>query len=133
KACPVDVEARRHYAEVMWRRGEHEVALSHLQHAMTCAPGDASLIIRGGQMHLEMGQAEEAKALADRALDITPQSPEAWALRAKAATATKQYEEALADYHRAIEYAPRDRELLFETAEAYRQLNRPQRALSTLI
>jgi tetratricopeptide (TPR) repeat protein len=133
KACPVDVEARRHYAEAMWRRGEQQSALEHLQKAMGCAPADTSLMVRAGQMQLALGQLDESRTLADRALDLNPQSSEAWALRARVEAANGQAEQALADFHRALEFAPKDRELLFETAETYRQLNRPQRALSTLI
>lgn len=133
KACPVDVEARRHYAETMWRRGEQQAALEQLQKAMTCAPGDTSLMVRAGQMHLALGKSTEARTLADQSLDLNPQSSEAWTLRARVAAASGQNEQALADYLRALEFAPKDRELLYETAEVYRQLNRPQRALSTLI
>ena len=39
---------------------------------------------------------------------------------------------ALADYHRALGYAPSDPEILLEVAEVYRRMNKPQRALETL-
>ena len=39
---------------------------------------------------------------------------------------------ALADFHRALAIDPSDRSVLIDTAEAYRRLDRPQRALATL-
>jgi tetratricopeptide (TPR) repeat protein len=41
-------------------------------------------------------------------------------------------EEALADLHRGLALAADDRDLLLDTAEVYRRLDRPQRALATL-
>jgi tetratricopeptide (TPR) repeat protein len=117
----------------MWRRGEREAGLEHLQKAIACAADDTSLKIRAGQMQLALGHAAEACALADQALDLDPQSAEGWTLRGRVALAENHPDEALANFHRALEYAPKDRELLLETAEVYRQLNRPQRALSTLV
>ena len=40
--------------------------------------------------------------------------------------------QALADFHRALGYAPDDRQVLLELAELYRELNEPQRALAIL-
>ena len=41
-------------------------------------------------------------------------------------------EDALADFHKALAIVPDDRQVLLATAEVYRRLNRPQRALATL-
>jgi tetratricopeptide (TPR) repeat protein len=117
----------------MWRRGEHEVALKQLQQAMNCDSTDTTLMIRAGQMQLDLGRLEEARTLADQALDLTPQSPDAWVLRGRVELTENHPERALADFHRALEFAPKDRDILLRTAETYRQANRPQRALSTLI
>jgi predicted Zn-dependent protease len=46
--------------------------------------------------------------------------------------AAGQPRQALTDYLRALGYDPRDRAMLQEVAELYRQLNEPQRALQTL-
>jgi tetratricopeptide (TPR) repeat protein len=54
-------------------------------------------------------------------------------LRGRIELAENHPERALADFHRALEFAPRDRDVLLQTAEAYRIVNRPQRALGTLI
>jgi tetratricopeptide (TPR) repeat protein len=48
------------------------------------------------------------------------------------ALARGQAEQALADLHRGLAIAPEDRRILLDTADAYRRLDRPQRALATL-
>jgi tetratricopeptide (TPR) repeat protein len=46
--------------------------------------------------------------------------------------ASGQQRQALADYLRALGYAPGDNKILLEVAELYRQLDQPERALQTL-
>ena len=89
-------------------------------------------MVRAGEMQLSLGSLDKALHFADQSLDIDPHEPRAWALRAHVEQNAGQFEQALADFHRALEFNHDDRQLLFETAELYRQLNRPQRALSTL-
>ncbi len=55
-----------------------------------------------------------------------------WALRGRLDESSGEYEQALADFDRSLEFDHDDRQLLLETAELYRRLNRPQRALATL-
>jgi hypothetical protein len=132
KACPTDVEARRQYAEALWRGGLRLQAMEQLQKALALAPNDPQLTVRLGEMNLAMNKPGEARKMAEHVLDLTPNDASAWAVRARAEEAAGQYEQALADFDRALEYSHDDRPLLLETAELYRQLNRPQRALSTL-
>src|SRR5262249_12777699 len=73
-----------------------------------------------------------ARQVADDVLDLNPSDSRAWALRGRVEVAAGSFEHALADFHRALENAHDDRQLLLETAEVYRRVNRPQRALSTL-
>jgi tetratricopeptide (TPR) repeat protein len=63
---------------------------------------------------------------------VAPGSAEAWHLRGQVSLARGQAEPALADFHRALAIDPVDRSALLDTAEAYRRLDRPQRALATL-
>ena len=83
-------------------------------------------------MQLSLNALDKALRLADQAIDIDPHDSRAWALRAHIEQTTGQFELALGDLHRALEFNHVDRQLLLETAELYRQLNRPQRALATL-
>jgi tetratricopeptide (TPR) repeat protein len=130
--CPVDPEARRHYAEALWRRGAAEKAVEQLREALRLSADDPAIAARLGQMYLDKGQIDQARQLAHQAIDQNPQLAAGWALRARVERASGQLDRALADYCRTLEFQRNDRELLLETAELYRQLGRPQRALSTL-
>lgn len=132
KGCPLDVDARRHYADVLWKRGQKMEAVSQVTAALKLSPGDVPLSIDAGRMHMELGLLEDADRLAREAVRMAPRSAEAWHLRGQVALARGQAEPALADFHRALALAPDDRQVLRDAADAYRRLGRPQRALATL-
>jgi tetratricopeptide (TPR) repeat protein len=132
KNCPTDVDARRHYADVLWQRGERMAAVTQIAEALRLSPGDTSLCIDGGRMYMELGLLDDADRLSREAVRVAPRSEKAWRLHGQVAQARGRPEEALADYHRALAIAPDDRELILDTAEIYRRLGRPQRALATL-
>jgi len=83
-------------------------------------------------MYMELGLLDDADRLSREAVRVAPRSEKSWWLHGQVALARGRPEEALADYHRALAIAPDDRELILETAEIYRRLGRPQRALATL-
>ena len=132
KNCPTDVDARRHYADVLWQRGERMAAVTQIAEALRLSPGDTILCIDGGRMYMELGLLDDADRLSREAVRVAPRSEKAWRLHGQVALARGRPEEALADYHRALAIAPDDRELILDTAEIYRRLGRPQRALATL-
>ena len=132
KNCPVDVDARRHYAEVLWQRGQKMEAIAQVSKALELSPADAGLCVEAGGMYLELGLFDEADRLSREAVHLAPQSADAWHLHGRVALARGQPEPALADFHRALAIAPENRATLLDTAEAYRRLDRPQRALATL-
>jgi len=132
RRCPQDVDARRHYADVLWRRGLRTEAVTQLSKALAIAPNDAALNVEAGNMYLELGLFDEADRRAGEAVRLAPRSAAAWHLRGRVALARGQAEPALADFHRGLAIAPDDRGVLLDAAEAYRLLNRPQRALATL-
>lgn len=132
KNCPVDVDARRHYADVLWKRGQRMEALGQINEALKLSPEDVGIAIDAGRMYMEMGLLEDADRLSREATRLAPQSAAAWHLGAQVALARGQAERALADLHRTLAIAPDDRDALLDTAEAYRRLGRPQRALATL-
>lgn len=131
-ACPVDAEARRHYAESLWRRDARQDAIAQLSEAVRLAGEDALLWTRLAEMHLANRQPELAWQDAEQALNRDSKLPSAWAIRGGVLRAGGQPREALADYLRALSYAPNDRTILREIAELHRQLNQPERALQTL-
>jgi tetratricopeptide (TPR) repeat protein len=132
KACPEDTEARRHYAESLWRCGRRDEAKVQLSTAAEALDEDPSLRVRVAQMHLETGQAQLALHNAEAAIDLNPKLADGWAVRGDVMLSTGQFEEALADYHRALGYAPNDRKILLQIARLYHQTNRPDRELATL-
>ncbi|NCY02694.1 MAG: hypothetical protein EBX36_07215, partial [Planctomycetia bacterium] len=100
--------------------------------ALRLSPGDASLCIDGGRMYMELGLLDDADRLAGEAVRLAARSGSAWRLHGQVALARGRPEDALADFHRALALEPDDRDLILETAETYRRLGRPQRALATL-
>jgi tetratricopeptide (TPR) repeat protein len=128
----VDPDARRQYAETLWHRGALPEALVQLEEARRLAGEDPGLAVRTGELHLAMGKVDVASRMADEALRLDPKFAQGWALRGRVAGATGQIRLALADYQRALGFAPDDRDLTVLVAEAYRQLNEPDRALAAL-
>jgi tetratricopeptide (TPR) repeat protein len=131
-ACPTDAEARRHYAEALWQRGARPEAIAQLEQASRLTPDVASLWTRLAEMHLAGGLSQRAWEDANRAIDLDPKLPGAWAIRGRVLRAAGHPNEALAADLRALGYAPKDREILLEVAELYRQLNQPEQAIQTL-
>jgi tetratricopeptide (TPR) repeat protein len=132
KSHPDDPDARRSYADVLWRRGAHEEALLQAQEALRLAEDDPTIAVQLGEMWLSLGRLDQARTLADQAIDTDPRAAAAWGLRARVKLRDGQHEAALADLHRALEFSPHDQKLLLEAAEVYRVLGRPNRALSVL-
>ncbi|MFM8537381.1 MAG: tetratricopeptide repeat protein [Planctomycetaceae bacterium] len=132
KACPVDVDARRHYADVLWQRGQRTEAVAQIAKAIELSPADAGLRIDAARMYLELGLLSEAEQLAAHAVRLAPRSAAAGRVKGKIAMARGQFEPALADFHRGLALEPGDSGLLEEMAEAYLRLERPRRALATL-
>ena len=132
KTCPVDPEARRHYAETLWQRGAGKEAIGQLEEAARLAPEDPTLQVRLAELHLALGEVETAARRAEQAIRLNPKLAAAWGVRGRIKRAAGEPQQALADCHRALGYAPDDRQILLEVAELHRQLNQPQRALQTL-
>lgn len=132
KACPTDPEPHLHYAEALWHRGAREEALAQMREAIRFSGENPLLAVRLGEMCLELGRTDEAARLADEAIDLCPRSAPAWGLRGEVAKSRGQFDEALADLHRGLEYQRDDKQLLLLTAEVYREQGRPERALCVL-
>jgi tetratricopeptide (TPR) repeat protein len=130
--CPVDVDARRHYADVLWKQGRRTEAVGQVSEALKLSPDDAGLCIMGGWMYLELGLLADTERLAADAVRLAPRSAEAWHLRGRLAMARGEFNAAVDDFHRGLATAPGHTGLLTDTAEAYLRLDKPRRALATL-
>jgi tetratricopeptide (TPR) repeat protein len=129
---PADAASHRTLAETLWRRGAYAEAIAHIDAAVKASPTDAELAVRAGEMRLTTESFEAAVTMADEAIRRDPKSPAAWALRGRAHQQLMQTERALADFQRALEFQPHDRNLLAEVAGIYQQIGQPTRKLTTL-
>ena len=132
KACPDDPEPHHHYAEALWHKGDKAGALAQMLEAIRLNGEDPLLMVRAGEMSLELGRKDEAGNLADQAIGLNPRLSAAWSLRGQVAELNGLMDEALADLNRALQYQHDDKRALFLVAELYRRQGRPDRALSTL-
>ena len=132
KACPADPEARRHYAEALWQRGDRTNAVAQLEQAARQSGDDAALHVRLAEMHLAMSRPDAARQSAEQAVQRNPRLAAAWIVRGQVLRAAGDTQQALADCQRALLFASDDRRALLEIAELQRQLNQPERALQTL-
>jgi tetratricopeptide (TPR) repeat protein len=131
-ASPDDASAHRYMAEVLWRRGAGEVALSQIAEAIRLEPTDAAMAARAGEMSLASGRRDIAFAHAERAIHLDPKLSSAWALRGRCFEQMNQDERALADLQRAVELAPDRSDLLLEVASIYRLRGQNARCLTAI-
>jgi tetratricopeptide (TPR) repeat protein len=131
-ACPLDVDARRHYSEALWRRGAREEAIAQLAEANKIAPEDPSVLDRLAEFRLLANHVEGARRDAEAAIDLDPKSADAWLVRGKIMRQLGDNRQALADLHRALSYDPRNQQILHELSQTYLAAGEPQRALSNL-
>jgi tetratricopeptide (TPR) repeat protein len=132
KVCPADVEARRHYAEVLWQQGERQKAISQLNEALRIGGPSVSIHVMLAEMRLAMNDRRGARQHAEYAIGMDPGSAAAWVARARVSLVENDDRGALDDYHHALGLAPDDHGTRLAVAEVYRRMNQPQRALSML-
>lgn len=132
KLCSVDPEPHYQYAEALWHRGAKEQALAEMQEALRLSGDNPTLAVRTGEMCIDLGKLDEAQRLADDSIDLDPHLAAGWALRGQVAQAQGRLDDALAYFHRALQFQRDNKLVLLLIAEVYRQQNRPDRALNTL-
>lgn len=127
-----DGDARRNYAETLWQRDAKAEALAQFEAARKLDDCDPALAVRTGEIYLGMGQPKAAAEMVEVALRADPKFAPGWALRASLSAAAGQHREALADYQRALGYAPDNYHYAIRVAETYRSMNQPEQALVAL-
>ncbi|MBN2292863.1 MAG: tetratricopeptide repeat protein [Pirellulales bacterium] len=144
KTCPDDLTAKRYYAEALWNRGKQAAAIEQLEivversadgsleNVLDNSDGEIGPRVRLVEMLLAVDRLKEARRHAEAAIDMAPNVGSAWAARAQVLARMGLFEEARADYQRALAYMPEDRSVLLGMAEVYRELNKPQEALAVL-
>lgn len=129
---PADERAHRHFAELLWRRGQHQVAIRHQEESVRLSGGDPALLVELGEMYLQQGNADAALDCANDAIDANSHLSGAWALRGDIHRRREEPSKALECYHRALNYQSHYPHVQLALAELYQQAEQPRRALSTL-
>jgi len=129
---PDEADTHRYLAEVHWNAGRKEDAISTLRDAVRLDPDNAEFRTLLAWYYLDRQQFPESWHHANRALAYSNQSADAYAIRARILNLRGRPDEALTDFHRALSCDPENREIMYETAELYRRMNRPGQALAML-
>lgn len=130
--CPLDERTRRHYAQMLWRRGEREQAVAHMEEAVRLSGGVPAMLVELGDMYFESNDLARAEQQADLAIAGNRQLAAAWALKGDVLRRRGQADLALAKYHRALAYREHYPRAQFALAEIYRSTGEHARCLSTL-
>jgi len=132
RTSPMDIDARRHLAEVLWRQEKHRDAVVQLEAAVRIDPRHAPTVVRSGEMLLGIGAIDRARQRAEEAIALDSSFAGAWALRGRVARRKDKPEKALADMQQALRYSPHMAQVLLEVAEIHFSLKQPQRSLTAL-
>ncbi|MFW6170932.1 MAG: tetratricopeptide repeat protein [Planctomycetota bacterium] len=130
--CAVDERVRGRYAETLWNLGRHEAAIQHQKEAVRLSGDAPELTVRLGEMYLAQGDLHRADQLAQLAIESGRESAVAYRLKGDILQRQKQWQEALASYHRALSIQPDYPEVRMAVARVYQFEGRPHRALATL-
>ncbi len=131
--CPTNISARCRLADCLWKRGANQDAIAHLSEALArSSHQDTTMLVRLGQMRLDIGELDQAKQLAGEALKSSPDAPGAWRLQAAIQHHEQRRIDALASYQRSLSLDPENLEAQLAVAEIYHELDRPGRTLATL-
>ncbi|WP_390889055.1 tetratricopeptide repeat protein [Rhodopirellula halodulae] len=124
--------AHRGMAESLWKKGQRDEAIEHLEKAVQLSAGDPKHMQRLGRMYLEVGRVDEASRQCQIALDSDRDWAALWALWGDCKASRNEIDEALAAYHRALSLQPDYPYVQMRTAEIYHQQQRYDRLLATL-
>ena len=127
-----DIDARRHLAEALWKKGEKRRAVVQMEAAVQLDSRHAPTVVRSGEMLLEINATERALRRAQQAIALDPTLADAWSLRGRVFRKQGNEERALADLQQSLRYSPQKTTVLMEIAELQYTLGRPQRCLTTL-
>jgi tetratricopeptide (TPR) repeat protein len=131
-ATPRDAATQHQLAEALWQTGKHDEALKCVEEACRFGPTNIEAAIRAGEMRLERGDAGQAAAWGERAIEIDTRYAAAWALRGRANQKLGKTDLALADFQQALRYAPTDVLLLSDVAQLHHDRGDHRRCLTTL-
>lgn len=129
-----DLSSRRYYAETLWKQGKRNESLHALMEVAKRdgSPDEVLAINRSiAEKLLTVAQPMAALNYSETVIRLDPKRPEGWALRGNVNWQLGKTEEALADYHKALHFAPDDRDLLWQMAILESQAGLNDRSLAT--
>ncbi|MDG1874236.1 MAG: tetratricopeptide repeat protein [Mariniblastus sp.] len=127
---PNDFRVRANLARALHQSGDRQRSIIEMQIAADLSNGDPEMLVELGQMYLDAGQWLPARRQVELALESNHLFAPAWALSGKTAKSKGNYEQALADFQRALGYAPELTDVQLEIVDTYQRLGKPLRALS---
>ncbi|MBO7725478.1 MAG: tetratricopeptide repeat protein [Thermoguttaceae bacterium] len=128
-----DLLSRRYYGEILWRDGKKNEAIHVLSDAAgrDGSPEERAAICESlAEKFLESDQAASALHYADKMIELTPRRHKGWQLRAMVCQEIGKKDEALTDYHRALQLAPGDKDLIRSLAVLEGELGDDRAALA---
>lgn len=132
QTCPSDDRSRCRYAEVLWRKGDHNGAIANMEEAVRLSNQSPDQVVRLGRMHFEAADLQQAQSKCSRAIENDRNLASAWALRGDIARKEGKTDDALAFYLRAKSLPNCPEDVPLTIADIYGELGRPQRALAVL-
>ncbi len=120
------------YSEVLWQKGQHAEAISHLEQAVRLSAGAPELRVRLGNMYLEEDRVDDAATQVAHVLESTRDMATAWALHGDILVRQEKLEAALASYHRAISLDRQSPQVRLAIADIYSRQQRHDRLLATV-
>ena len=128
-----DLLSRRYYAEILWKEEKKNESIRLLSDAAGREGSDdekAAICESLAEKLLETDQTASALHYADKVVALAPRRHEGWELRAMLNQRVGKKEDALADYHRALQLAPNDKELIKNLALFESELGDDRAALA---
>ncbi|MFK7768882.1 MAG: tetratricopeptide repeat protein [Mariniblastus sp.] len=129
---PNDFRVRANLARTIEQSGDRQEAILHMQQAVDLSNGDPRLRLELGEMYLAAGQWFPARRQVQLLLESNNRNAPAWALSGKTHKAKGKYQEALADFQKALGYEPELEDVQMQIVETYGKIGQPLRALSAV-
>jgi tetratricopeptide (TPR) repeat protein len=131
--CPTNRTARYQLANCLWKREARQEAIDQLARAIELDGfEDVEMMVELGYMWANVGNLDEALAMAERSIRAAPDHALAWRLRGDVLRERQDWAAALASYHRSLTYDATNAEVQLSVAEVYHHMDRPARVLATL-
>ena len=129
---PSDYRIRADLARTLYQSGDQAHAIAEMTKAVELSRNDPKLLVALGQMHLGVGQTEQAQRQVALALDSDYRFAPAFELSGRIAKSKGDFQTALADFQKSLGYTPDVTSVQLEIVDTYQRMGEPLRALSAV-